>query len=191
MDAFGCYGLIPNFGPTKTAVLIAPVGKDSPHAQNQLYNIQKGVVTTLLEHSGGVRLQAVPLYKHLGCMVTHVGHLMTEIKRRICCANTNFQEGRRLVYCCPRVDLKRRVRLFQSRILSVLFHVAGSWHWLTAGEYKEVAATYFSYCRKLLRIPHHANQKWTRTQVYTAVGLPDRMTCLRVERLRFPTQLSS
>ena len=192
LDAFGSYGLIPNFGPTKTAVLIAPSGQASRQARNVLYNVQKGVVNTLLEHSGGVQLQAVSSYKHLGCMVTHVGHLLTEIKRRICCANTSFQEGRRLVYCSPRIDIQRRVRLFQSRVLSVLFHGAGTWHWLTPGEYKEISTTYFSYCRKLLRIPHHADQKWTRSQVYTWGCLIVTRACVLrdcVSQLSFPPEL--
>ena len=190
LSSFGEHGLVPNYGPAKTAVLLSPVGCGSKAVRQQIFNVQKGLLPTLLEHGCGVMLQAVSKYKHLGCMVSHTGHLLTEIRRRISCAGGQFQEGRRLVYCCPQVSLERRVRLFQSRVLSVLFHGAGSWHILAAGEYKEVSAAYLSFCRKLLRIPKDANQHWSLARIFVQVGLPDTLTCLRIERLRFLAQLS-
>ena len=191
LDAIGAHGLVPNYGPTKTAVLLAPCGPESRRVRDQIFNKQRGLLPTLLELSGGVNLQAVHKYKHLGGTLTHVGHLLTEIRCRIACAGTSFQEGRRLVYCCPKVSLQRRVRLFQSRVMSVLFHASGTWHSLSIGEFREIATAYLNFCRRMLRIPHDSDQHWTTAQIFTAVGLPDCLTCLRVERLRFLAQLAS
>ena len=190
LSSFGEHGLVANYGPAKTAVLLAPVGHGSKAVRHRIFNLQKGQLPTLLEHGGGVCLQAVHKYKHLGCMVTHTGHLLTEIRRRVHCAGSSFQEGRRLVFCCPRVELLRRVRLFQSRILSILFHGAGTWHTLAVGEFQEISSAYLAFCRKLLRIPKTADQHWTSAQIFVGVGLSDTLTCLRIERLRFLAQLS-
>ena len=188
-DTFSTHGLTPSMGPTKTAAIIVPVGKGARQARHSLYNQRGGKLTVFREFAGALQLSLVHRYKHLGGVLSHTGVMAAEIAQRLALARVAFREGRRLVFACKRVDLRRRAELFRGRVLSVLLHGAGAWACLLEGEMRDLSAGYVSLCRQLLCIGRSEDPRWTVSQILAAVELPEVGVLLKAERLRFLLQM--
>ena len=185
MDAFAENGFVANLGASTTAALIMPRGPGARCARLDLFSAKKGLLPTLRETQGGVQLPLIHQYSHLGRLLTHTGGVQGEIRKRLNLARAVFKEAKRVVFGRRAVPLCRRVSLFQSRVLSVLFYASGGWPTLQAGEAKEFFGGYLSLCRRLLSIPAKEDQRWSEQQILSGVGLPSAQVCLHVERLRF------
>ena len=185
MDAFAESGFVANLGASKTAALVMPRGPGARAARSDLFGSKKGMLPTLRENQGGVQLPLIHQYSHLGGLLTHTGGLQGEIRKRLNLARAVFKEAKRAVFGRRAVPLCRRVSLFQSRVLSVLFYASGGWPTLQVGEAKEFFGGFLSLCRQLLAIPAMEDQRWSEPQILAGVGLPSAQVCLHIERLRF------
>ena len=157
------FGLVPNLGPSQTAALLAPCGRGARRVRHELYTRQHARIPILLENASSVLLDVVPGYQHLGQRIVWSASMDEEVCRRMMIAKAVFREGRKLVYCCKRVQLDRRATLFRGHVLATLHHGAGIWSTLSA---KALAA-----------------------QIFAAVGLLSPQHLLHVERLRFAALL--
>ncbi|CAE7234995.1 unnamed protein product, partial [Symbiodinium sp. CCMP2592] len=112
LDALSAHGLSPNFGPKKTAAaLLAHRGRASRGAREEIFSRDKGKLLVMREHQRPDWIDCVPSDKHLGSVLTYSGTMLNDIKARVGRARADFAEGRRLVFCCPGLALRKRVAL--------------------------------------------------------------------------------
>ena len=189
LDTFSEHGLTPSMGPSKTAAIVSPMGPGAREARRRLYVEGAGKIPVLREYAGMVSLSMVHQYKHLGAILHHRGTLGAELRHRLALARVAFKEGKRTVYACKLVDVRRRAALFQSKVLSTLFYGAGAWPRLQVCEFRALDAGFVSLCRQVLCIPKSEDQRWSTSQILAAAGFPALQDLLHAERLRFLVQL--
>ena len=127
IDALAGHGLRANVGAKKTAALLSPVGPGARAAKRQLFSVDGGRLAVLRERGPGIWLTAVAHYRHLGSVLSFDGTLAADVRARLQSARGNFAEGKRDVFCSPRIDLERRVQLFRTHVLSALLAGSGAW----------------------------------------------------------------
>ncbi|CAE7738079.1 unnamed protein product, partial [Symbiodinium microadriaticum] len=190
LDSISGHGLSANFGPRKTAALLAHRGPGSRAAKDNVFHKAKGKIRVLREFGCSVDVDVVPYYKHLGSVISFSGSMLPDVKGRVSRAKASFGEGRRKIFACPHIALTRRVTLFQQHVLSALLAGAGSWPTLCQGSWKLLESCLTSFCRQMVRIPKWADQRWTRNELFVACDLPVLGDLLHAERLRFLGQMA-
>ena len=136
LDVLGPHGLRPNYGPRKTAAIVAAHGKGSRKARKVLFGDLRAKLPVFLEHAGVARIDLVTHYKHLGSHLSYDGSMATEIKYRLALGRAAFKEGRQRLFACRRVSVARRAILFRTYVLSAVMAGAGTWPWLSATEWQ-------------------------------------------------------
>ena len=189
LDILSGHGLRPNVGPKKTATLVAPAGVGAREVRKQLFSHAGGRLAVLREHGPGVWLSAVSHYRHLGSVVSFDGSMAAEIRAKLQSAHTRFHEGKREVFCSPRIHLGRRIQLFRSHVLSSLLAGSGAWPCLCKKGWHLLESGFYKMVRQMLRIPRHGAQNWTFQQLLSVAGLPTLEGLLALERLRYLAQL--
>ena len=189
IDALAGHGLRANIGAKKTAALLSPVGPGSRAARRQLFSVDGGKLAVLRERGPGVWLTAVAHYRHLGSVLSFDGTLAADVRARLQSARGNFAEGKREVFCSPRIDLGRRVQLFRTHVLSALLAGSGAWPELCKKGWSLLETGLLRMLRQMLRIARHHEQNWSYRQILDSVGLPSLEDLLALERLRFLAQL--
>ena len=190
LDALNAHGLQANIGVKKTAAILAPTGRGSRKVRQEVFGTGKGKLPVLCEHRSSVKLDAVATYRHLGTILTHNCSMVAEVKSRVAAAWLAFKEGRKTVFCSPCIALVKRIYLFRTYVLSVLLSSSGAWPLLCPTAWRLFEACVTSMARQILRIPHDADQHWSRERIFSEVGLPGAEGLLSLERLRFLSQLS-
>ena len=189
IDALLNHGLKPNIAPTKTAAILAPAGRGSRAMRVQTFSEQKGKLVVLRETGEAAILDAVAQYRHLGSILTFNGAMLPEVRARVQIGWALFREGRRSVFCSPRISMERRVSLVRSHVFAAMFAGAGAWPALCDRSWRALEAGYFGILRAMLRIPVNADQHWSEERVLATAGMPSLRGLLAVERLRFLSQL--
>ncbi|CAE7245937.1 unnamed protein product, partial [Symbiodinium sp. CCMP2456] len=184
------HGLRPNVGPKKTTVMLAPRGPGAKDAREAVFTRAKGRLPVLCENIDTVTLDVVPHYRHLGSVLAFNGSLLPEARARVQHAKQLFKEGRANVFCTPHIALSKRILLFRSHVLSAMLSGCGAWPSLCKSSWKVLDTCYFNLLRAMLRIPHGAEQNWTKERVLSEVGLPDLFGLVSADRLRFLGQLT-
>ena len=189
MDVLTPHALRPNLGPTKTSAVFAPIGPGSRAAHTEAFVHLKGRVPVWPESKGLHWLDLVPRYRHLGSLITYDGRMGPEIRHRLALAGSAYREGKRKLFSCKAIPLKKRAFLFKSHVLSVLLSGAGSWPLLAKGEWQTFAGGVLGLYRQLLCLRATGDWHHTASQIYAQVGLPSAEALLQGERLRLLGQL--
>ena len=179
------FGLRPNLGPSKTAAVLAPLGRGAKTVRHDIYTLRKSRVPVLLENMASVFLDIVPSYQHLGARVNYAAEMGDEVVHRINIAKAVFREGRKRVYCCRAVGLDRRLLLFRGHVLSTLLHGAGAWTRLREQTFNKLSGALHSMLRQMLLIGYGEDQHWTVAQILSGTNSPPMRCLLHIERLRF------
>ncbi|CAE7897325.1 unnamed protein product, partial [Symbiodinium sp. KB8] len=93
LDVLGPHGLRPNYGPKKTAAIVAVQGRGSRKVRRVLFGDLRAKLPVFLENSGAVRIDLVTHYKHLGSHLSFDGSLLPEVKYRLALGRASFKEG--------------------------------------------------------------------------------------------------
>ncbi|CAE7699183.1 unnamed protein product [Symbiodinium sp. CCMP2456] len=189
LDVLGPHGLRPNYGPKKTAALVAMHGPGSRAARSALFGSMGCKLPVLLEHSGMIKLDLVACYRHLGSHLSYDGSLTTEIKYRLALGRAAFKEGRQRLFACRQVSLERRAFLFKTYVLSVVMSGVGTWPWLTGSEWQLFSGGIIGLYRQLLCLRSSGGYAVTTSQILARSGLPSPASLLAAARLRFLGQL--
>ncbi|CAE7207675.1 unnamed protein product, partial [Symbiodinium sp. KB8] len=189
IDTLLPHGLSANVGPTKTAAIAVPAGRGSREVRRRLFSEGKGRLVVLPETRGGLRLDLVTVYKHLGSIVAHDGSLMQEIKHRLAAGRSALKEGKQRLFACRAIPVDRRAAIFRSHVLSAITPGMGTWRVLTEGEWRVFSGGMLSMYRQLLCLRVEGGFRCTTMQIVSRVGLPSPEALLHVERLRFLGQL--
>ncbi|CAE7399380.1 unnamed protein product [Symbiodinium microadriaticum] len=189
MDVLTPHALRPNLGPTKTSAVFAPVGAGSRRARQEAFVQLKGRVPVWPESKGLLWLDLVPKYRHLGSIVTHDCKMGPEIRHRMALAASAFREGKRKLYACRAIPLPKRALLFRTHVLSILLSGAGSWPFLSKGEWQSFKGGVLGFYRQLLCLRSSGDWHRTEAQIFSGVALPSPEALLHAERLRLLGQL--
>ncbi|CAE7492062.1 ANKRD52, partial [Symbiodinium sp. KB8] len=190
LDVWGPHGLRPNYGPRKTAAIIAAHGKGSRQVRREFFGDLRAKLTVFLEHAGAARIDLVTHYKHLGSHLTYDGSMLTEIKYRLALGRAAFKEGRQRLFACKRISIQRRASLFRTHVLSAVLAGAGTWPWLSTTEWQTFSGGIINLYRQLLCLKTEGGYEVTTAQILTRCGLPSPTCLLSVARLRFLGQLT-
>ena len=185
------HGLVPNLKKGKTEILIIPKGPGSRQVRIDLFGQSDPVVRipSVPEEFATVRL--IAQYRHLGTKI-HVGtKLMPEIKSRMGRAWTTFRRMRRQIFQNRLLDLKRRIALFRSMIMSIFEYNLGTWGPLSKGEFRYFSKRLFSFYRGLARAEVHETELrlWNQDRVRALLQLPSPQELLHGARLRYSLSL--
>ncbi|CAE7456239.1 unnamed protein product [Symbiodinium sp. CCMP2456] len=185
LDAVASHGLTANFGPRKTAALLVHRGSGAKPARDSLFRRHRAKLVVLREHSGPVWLDAVPSYRHLGSIITYNSSLLADVKARVSRAKADFGAARKRVFCCPPIQLRKRVILCRQHILSALFAGAGAWPAMCQGAWHVLDQGVLALHRQMLRIKSSEGQHWSHDEIFDRCAAPDAAELLHLERLRF------
>ena len=189
LDVLGPHGLQPNYGPKKTAAIIAVHGKGSRGVRRSLFGDLHAKLPVFLEHAGAVRIDLVTHYKHLGSHLSYDGTMTTELKYRLALGRAAFKEGRQRLFACRRIQVERRAFLFRTYVLSAVMAGAGTWPWLSATEWQIFSGGIINLYRQLLCLKAEGGYEVTTSQILYRCGLPSPASLLALARLRFLSQL--
>ncbi|CAE7762507.1 unnamed protein product [Symbiodinium microadriaticum] len=190
LDVLGPHGLRPNYGPKKTAAIIAVNGKGSRGVRRSLFGDLRAKLPVFLEHAGAVRIDLVAHYKHLGSHLSYDGTMLTEIKYRLALGRAAFKEGRQRLFACRRIPIERRAFLFRTYVLSAVMAGAGTWPWLSVTEWQAFSGGIVNLYRQLLCLKAEGGYEVTTSQILFRCGLPSPASLLALARLRFLSQLA-
>ena len=126
-DTLAPHALRVNFGPTKTAAIVAPVGPGSRQARQEMFGALHGKAPIWAECRGMQWLDLVARYRHLGAVIAHDGALTADVKHRLALARVAFRDGKRRLFAYKDIPLPKRAVLFRSHVLSTLLAGVGSW----------------------------------------------------------------
>ena len=127
------FGLTLNFGPDKTAALLALRGPNATQVRRQMLRDESGAPQIQfqcqsLQQPG--RLDVVASYVYLGQVQDMQGHQGSEVRRRFILSQATNRILRKSIFKSPKMPQRTRKQLFQSLVLSKLLYGAGSWQLL-------------------------------------------------------------
>ena len=134
----------------------------------------------------GAQVQLVPAYRHLGGILHHDATLRHELRHRRTLAWSAFNKRRKKIFGSPTVRWGDKIILFESLVMSVLFHGAGTWGTLSPEDRQGLAATFQHMAFSMMR-PQYTVESARRLGVDRALallGLPGLDTVLHLARLR-------
>ncbi|OLP95584.1 hypothetical protein AK812_SmicGene22279 [Symbiodinium microadriaticum] len=178
-----------NFGPTKTAAIVSPVGHGSRQARQEMFGTLRGRVPIWAESRGMQWLDLVARYRHLGSVLLYDGTMTADVKHRLALARTAFRDGKRRLFACKDIPLQKRAVLFRGHVLSTLLAGVGSWPRLGICDWKIFSRGVFSLYRQLLGLRADGKWNYTADQLLAMTGLPSPQCLLHVERLRLLSQM--
>ncbi|CAE7364293.1 unnamed protein product [Symbiodinium sp. CCMP2592] len=186
LDACLSRALLPNLARGKTELIIVPCGKGSKACRAALFRDKDPSVEIPSRLWQQARVRVVHFYRHLGGVIHFSGDVAREIRSRVGMAHEAFQKRKRQIFGSPIVPKTAKATLFNSLILSVLLHGAGTWPALRPAAQSALSAAYERMACHMCR-PHwdfdqamHAG----RDQVLAFLGLPSMFVLLHVHRLR-------
>ena len=188
-DTLAPHALRVNFGPTKTAAIMAPVGSGSRQARQEIFCTLRGRAPIWAECRGMQWLDLVARYRHLGSIITHDGSMTADVKHRLALARAAFRDGKRRLFACKDVPISKRAILFRSHVLSTLLAGVGGWPSLGACDWQLFSSGVVSLYRQLLGLRTQGKWNYTSVQLFAMTGLPSPQSLLQLERLRFLSQL--
>ena len=127
IDRLATRGLLLNFGPGKSEVILMLRGPGSVALRRQLFSVEEPVIPVQTDFMGTFDIRLVLKYKHLGVTIHGNGYMTTELRLRVTQAHSAFNQYRAAVYQNRKLGLTKRVAIFRSCALSILFWNSGTW----------------------------------------------------------------
>ena len=140
------HGLNLNFGPGKTAILMAYHGRGAVRARQQRERDHPHELQVMSEHLGAIPVLIVGAYKHLGSFIVRSGSLLPELKIRSVLSTAKLKLLRKIL-SHEGIDIRHRRTLLTTMGMSIATLNAGSWFNMGQGEYRMWHATIHQlYC---------------------------------------------
>ncbi|CAE7654063.1 GTPBP4, partial [Symbiodinium pilosum] len=188
--AFAVRGLELNYKPSKTELLLCPVGVGSRAVKSQIYRQPPFCVAVLPDHGPCLGIRVAPEYRHLGTAVEWSGSLAPAIEQAIEGAAALIKPLRKHVFGNRDAPLAVRVMLFRSLVLAKALYATGSWAGLTKGESLQWQAGITRLLRAL--VPYKEIREDPKISLFwllRTLKLPAPSVMLRLERLRLLSQI--
>ena len=186
IDACLQRALLPNLSRGKTEAMMQLHGKGARKARHNAFGEREGSLPLDCRLWPQARLKLVPAYKHLGGFLQHGGGLRQELAFRTAQAWDAFNRRKKKVFRSPLVSLTDKATIFQSLIITVLFHGAGTWTRVEDCHLSALDSTLRQMACQMLAPEVCLSEAWHigLTQVLAKVGLPRAETHLHIARLR-------
>ncbi|CAE7575846.1 unnamed protein product [Symbiodinium sp. CCMP2592] len=185
IDACLSRALLPNLARGKTELIIVPSGAGSKGVRARLFRDKEPSIAIPSRLWTAARVRVVTSYRHLGGTIHFTGDLAREVRSRVALAHDAFQKRKRQIFGSPAVPKSAKATLYNSLILSVLLHGAGTWPSLSETALSSLGSAYERMACHMCR-PHwdfdqalHAG----RDQVLAYLGLPSITVLLHIHRL--------
>ncbi|OLQ00494.1 hypothetical protein AK812_SmicGene16833 [Symbiodinium microadriaticum] len=183
-----CLGraLLPNLDRGKTEAIVSLKGKGSRGLRASLFSKDPPVVDVDSRLWPGAQVQLVSVYTHLGGLIHCDALLKHELRHRRALAWQAFNKRHKKIFSSPIVAWADKVILFESLVMSVLFHGAGTWPTLASEDRQGLAATFQHMAFSMMR-PHYTVESARRLgseRALALLGLPGLDTVLHLARLR-------
>eukprot|EP00438_Fugacium_kawagutii_P015143 Skav220612 [mRNA] locus=scaffold507:296315:302257:- [translate_table: standard] len=162
-DLAATYCLRLNYGPNKTATVVALRGPGSRKVWNTLMQDSAAsphLTFTCGSLQGPQTIAITPDYVYLGVLHDQQGHPACEVKRKFLSLQAPTRLLRKGVFKSPYLDFSIKKMLFKSLTLSKLLFSAGSWQTMNIGTQQTWDTQFMNLYRKLARItpgPHVTN----------------------------------
>ena len=144
------FGMSPNLGHNKSEALVGVKGCGARRFRREHLNIPDptfGIESSMWPKA---RMRIVASYKHLGGILHHAGGLAKEIRARVGQGWTAFQKHRKTIFAHRHVQMREKVVLFQTLVLSTMLHGCGTWGVITRKELAPLSRAYLSMARRIL-----------------------------------------
>ena len=187
-DALALAGMRANLKCGKSELVLDVRGKQATQIKRDLMRQDMSIaLPTKIEHE---RLHVVGIYKHLGTWIATGGNMVYDIRTKIGIAHATLTKYKAPIFANRAMNLKKKVQLFRSLILTPIIFSSAAWHHLAKvalrtfvngifGLYKRVAALHLG--RDALHFPH--------LKLCSALGLETPQVILHVARLRYVQQI--
>ena len=142
------FGLTPNLGRGKTAVVLNLVGRGIKAVREQFFRENHKAIW-LPELQQAVHVE--PSYVHLGGLLDMQANFLGEKRRRLALASSSYEAGKRLLYQNKSVALHTRAKLFEISILATFHNLAV---WLPSGKAWEGLCDGYSRILRRLLVTH-------------------------------------
>ena len=178
------FGLALNYGPDKTAALIALRGNGAKQQWQQLMQANPHQPALQFQCASLMqpgRLDIVPNYVYLGQLQDQQGHQGCEVRRRFLLVQATGRILQKNIFKSPKMPMKTRKQLFQSLVVSKLVYGAGSWQMtqiLTARAWhRQVMQLYAKIVARVSPGPNHYH-----LDTLAICELPHPMLLLAIQR---------
>ena len=183
-----CLGraLLPNLDRGKTEAVVSLRGKGSRGIRASIFASEPPTVEVNARLWPDARVQLVPVYRHLGGLIHHGAQLKHELRHRKALAWSAFNKRRKKIFGSPTVVWSDKTILFESLVVSVLFHGAGTWGPLSSEDRQSLAATYHHMAFSMMRPQYsvEAARRLGSERALALLGMPGLDTVLHLARLR-------
>ena len=183
-----CLGraMLPNLDRGKTEAVLSLVGRGSRKLRADLFRRDPPVLEAPCQLWPGANVRLVSQYKHLGGLIHHTGSLLREVKCRVALAWGAFNRRRKRIFASPVVDRGDKVQLFDSLVISVLLHGAGTWTEVGTDELRHLSAAYHHMVATMLRPQYRLEEAkhLGSSQILSLARLPSVEVLLHLARLR-------
>ena len=181
------HGLLLNFDSGKTELLLLLRGTGSRGLRRELFQVEHPHIQINPKGFGQIQVKLVDRYKHLGSVVHASGRIIHELRVRVGQAHSAFNQHRRAVYHNKALSLARRVQIFRTCVLSVLYWNCCTWPPLRDSDAKYFYAAVARLVRRLLvpTVPFEDLLRWTPARLFATVDLLEPALHIRTCRLSY------
>ena len=169
-QTFRAFGLIINFGPGKTEIMVQLRGRNAAVTKQELKNAGG---FQLPQTAGAQLLRIVSSYKHLGCMLADDGVTHVDVVRRVNAANSAYAPIAMKVLGRQTLARLQRIRLASALVFSRLFYNTAVWSSISTWSLGKLNAMYMRVLRRILGATRFDDTcAMTDLQVRTLIGMP-------------------
>ena len=174
-------GLIPNLSRGKTEIVLVRFGAKSRAARAEAFRDADPCLRVHSLQLADANVRLVGQYRHLGGLIHHSGRLLRVRRRhRIMLAHESFQKHKTRVFVSPAVPAHAKATLYESLVLTVLLHGAGTWMGMDTPTLQTLNKAHVLMVAKMLR-PHCTFDDALHLGY---LGVPSMQILLHVARLR-------
>ena len=179
-------GLIPNLSRGKTEIILVPFGVGSRSVRAEVFRDTDPCLPVFSHRLPQAEVRLVGQYRHLGGLIHHTGKVIREVRHRIMLAHEAFQRHKKRVFGSPAVSFQAKAVLYESLILSVLLHGAGTWIGLDDKARLALNTAHTHMVARMLR-PRYSFDEALHLgpeRILAIFGVPSMSVLLHVARLR-------
>ena len=185
IDALALRGMEVNLEKGKTEIIFDLRGHNSHKIKAEIFRHGDPKLFVKTRFMGDVHVGIATNYKHLGTVYTSGGKVSAEIRQRLGQARAEFRRYRKGIYSNGTLDIKHRISLFQTLVLTGLMFDVAIWPELCNQERKLFEEGVHGLYNSLsLAIWGEEVYSWRQDRMRARLGLPHPTVLASVARLR-------
>ena len=184
LDLCEQHGMQPNLGRGKTELMMSFQGPASRKARVQFYGPMASQQFPIVREKCTSQIQIVSRYRHLGGMLHHTGDQAVEIRQRAAVAHAAMNQHKKILFCNPQIDVRKRAELFQMLVVTKFLYGADTWVAMDDRTMQKFSSTVMKLYRRLLPELRH-DEHISDQEILVKVAQPSPLELLHRARLRY------